>query len=61
LPPPATRRNQFDLRRCGAFGAHQPSIGPRRADQGAQATDNPFVRLKVSAAQNAAALRYQTW
>ena len=31
------------------------------AGQGAQATESPFVRLKVSAAQKAAALRYQTW
>ena len=38
--------------------------GRRAADDtrhGAQATDNPFVRLKVSAAQKAAALRYQAW
>ena len=42
-----------------AARAHHPSRGARR--QGVQVTCTPFVRLKVLAVQNAAALRYHTW
>ena len=38
-----------------AFAIRVPS------GHGAHVTDRPFVRLKVLAVQNAAALRYQTW
>ncbi len=36
------------------------STGSARRNHGSQVTETPFVRLKVEAVQNAAALRYQT-
>ena len=38
-----------------------PSRRRGRLPYGIQVVSNPFVRLKVDAVQNAAALRYQHW